>query len=499
MSIETQPRREPRVGTSKNTKVRPITNPGDLLPEGMPSDPAAERFLLGSVLLDCGRFNEVATLTPEDFSLERHRRVFRAMRVLHEAGEEIDYVTVADQLRRRDGQSPDDLRFLMSLDEGVPRAPHLRGWIGILRRHRALRLAIIESDSVMKECSMSSADPAQILADHAANIEKLREVYATNGRDIRRVDDLESVFADRSPTEYLVNPELPTKAIVCLTGDSESGKTTLACAWARDTFQKGHAVLILDRDKNPRDRVCDRLERLGIHSDGEHFRVWDCEQTAEAPQPDDPVIVNWVKRMIAETGKPPLVVLDALVNFFSRDDDENSAVDMRALFNRCRVITRLGATVIIVHHTNRNGEARGSSDFKPACDQAFLVVNRDRAGGRLLDIITLKSEKSRYGLSGSINYHYAAGKMLRIEQCPAGNDVNGRLIELLKKSTGVLTDEFVKLALNLGLKRVKAREFLKKGESDRTIRVEKNGRKRLHFWCGTDSDRGDSARDPAGS
>lgn len=101
--------------------------------------------------------------------------------------------------------------------------------------------------------------------------------------------------------------------MVCLTGDSESGKTALACAWARDVHRQGHAVLILDRDKNPRDRICERLERLGIQSDGERFRVWDCEQPEEAPQPDDPIIIDWVKRMALATGKSPLVIVDSLV------------------------------------------------------------------------------------------------------------------------------------------------------------------------------------------
>jgi RecA-family ATPase len=111
-----------------------------------------------------------------------------------------------------------------------------------------------------------------------------------------------------------------------------------------------------------------------------------------------------VKRVVAATGKPPLVIVDSLVSFFPTGEDENSAVAMRAFFNRCRMLTRLGATVIVIHHTNCNGEARGSSDFKPACDQAFLVSNHDRDGGRLLDVITLKCEKSRYGLASSIEY-----------------------------------------------------------------------------------------------
>jgi len=54
---------------------------------------------------------------------------------------------------------------------------------------------------------------------------------------------------------------------------------------------------------------------------------------------------------------------------------------MRAVFDRCRILTRLGGTVIVIHHTNRSGEARGSSDFKPACDQAFLVATRIATAG----------------------------------------------------------------------------------------------------------------------
>jgi RecA-family ATPase len=151
----------------------------------------------------------------------------------------------------------------------------------------------------------------------------------------------------------------------------------LACAWAREVLRQGRAVLILDRNKSPRDRICERLERLSIQSDGELLRIWDCEQAEEAPQPDQPIITDWVSRM-AESGKSPLVIVDSLVTFFEGDEDENSAVDMRKLFNRCRALTKLDSAVIIIHHTNRNGEIRGSSDFKPASDQAFLVSNHDR-------------------------------------------------------------------------------------------------------------------------
>lgn len=166
---------------------------------------------------------------------------------------------------------------------------------------------------------------------------------------------------------------------------------------------------------------------------------------------------------------------------------------MRRLFNRCRALTNLGATVIIIHHTNRNGEARGSSDFKPASDQAFLVSNQDRNGGRLLDVITLRCEKRRYGLSGAIEYRYDGGEMRRVttEAAPS-KTITERLRDLLISSPGILTQPFVDLANMKGLGRNRAREFLNSGAEAGTIRVRHEGRKRLHFWRGAEAEANDS-------
>jgi hypothetical protein len=331
-----------------------------------------------------------AVLSPADFFLERHRRIFNRMGELHARGEDIDRITVASELARHDELGPDGLSYLVSLDDGMPQNPRLDSYVRIVLTKSKLRQIIASGQDAINQSLMPTAEPATILANHAARVQLLSASLSGGRTSIQRVEDLESIFARRAPLEYVIEPELPVQAIVCLTGNSESGKTTLACAWARDASRNGHAVLILDRDKNPRDRICDRLERLGITSDDALFRVWDCEQAQEPPQPNAPLIIDWVKRTRSETGKSPLVIVDSLVAFFTGDEDENSSVDMRAVFDRLRELTRWGATVILIHHTNRDGAARGSSDFKPASDQAFLVSNHNRASGRLLDVITLE-------------------------------------------------------------------------------------------------------------
>jgi len=59
--------------------------------KGLPTNVDAERFVLGSILLDDALYVQAAgTLEAEDFSLEKHRRIFKRMGELQERGEKID-------------------------------------------------------------------------------------------------------------------------------------------------------------------------------------------------------------------------------------------------------------------------------------------------------------------------------------------------------------------------------------------------------------------------
>src|SRR5437763_1515034 len=56
--------------------------------KGLPVNVDAERFVLGSILLDDNLYIQAAGgLEPDDFSLEKHRRIFRRMGDLNERGE----------------------------------------------------------------------------------------------------------------------------------------------------------------------------------------------------------------------------------------------------------------------------------------------------------------------------------------------------------------------------------------------------------------------------
>src|ERR1700683_350194 len=119
--------------------------------KGLPANLDAERFVLGSVLLNDAVYLQVAgVLEPEDFSLEKHRRIFSRMKDLYGRGEKIDRVTVADDLMKQ-GQleSVDGLGYLVSLDDGLPEIANLESYIRIVKDKATLRKLILVAQKVI--------------------------------------------------------------------------------------------------------------------------------------------------------------------------------------------------------------------------------------------------------------------------------------------------------------------------------------------------------------
>lgn len=94
------------------------------LDKGLPTNVDAERFVLGSIMLDDSFFIQAAgALESDDFALEKHRRIFARMAELHERGEKIDRITVANELLRfNELEACDGLSYLVSLDDGLPKS-----------------------------------------------------------------------------------------------------------------------------------------------------------------------------------------------------------------------------------------------------------------------------------------------------------------------------------------------------------------------------------------
>ena len=99
------------------------------LDRGLPCNLDAERFVLGSILLNSELYPEAAAALTngDDFSQEKHRRIWRSMAALNDQGQHIDRVTVANELMRHgELESVDGLSYLVTLDDGLPQIINCR-------------------------------------------------------------------------------------------------------------------------------------------------------------------------------------------------------------------------------------------------------------------------------------------------------------------------------------------------------------------------------------
>ncbi len=151
--------------------------------KGLPSNIDAERFVLGSVLLDDASFIDLAgRLTAVDFCLEKHRRIFTRMSEIHERGERIDRVTLANELLRfNELESVDGLTYLVSLDDGLPKVANLDGYVKIIRNKSVLRNLIAASQHTMNRCLMGEEEPNEILAGAEEALLRLGESQVNTG------------------------------------------------------------------------------------------------------------------------------------------------------------------------------------------------------------------------------------------------------------------------------------------------------------------------------
>ncbi|WP_027483861.1 replicative DNA helicase [Deinococcus pimensis] len=117
-----------------------------------PHNNDAEVSVLGSILLDNDALLQLGdSVTSDMFYREGHRKIFTAMRGLHERGEPVDLVTLTDELRRVNQLDEiGGISYLIGLSEHVPTAAYAETYARIVQEKFTLRQLIGASGKVMQ-------------------------------------------------------------------------------------------------------------------------------------------------------------------------------------------------------------------------------------------------------------------------------------------------------------------------------------------------------------
>jgi hypothetical protein len=325
-----------------------------------------------------------------------------------------------------------------------------------------------------------------------AALRLIESAYDPKARDSNRANAKEPINIDDLPwpgdftrrhIEFAVPDLIPLGGITVISGDPGCGKTSF-CTAMGDRVARGaeifgkacqpRAVLYLDRENDIAAKN-ELLDRFHIERSS-NFKFWGGWNGEEPPVPGSGVLLSWAAR----TEPRPLIIFDGLRAFLN--GDENDSRTVREFFAQFRTLANLGCAVVVLHNSGKAETAReyrGSSDIKAAADIAYTLTNF--ADGEL-GKMRLKSFKMRFTVSRDLILQYKAGDFV-IDDRPLATlkTITEQLTELLRNHPQCSTTEFETAAKEKNLPRLRAREYLKKGEENGTIRFEKpRGNLRLY-------------------
>lgn len=167
--------------------------------QSLPANLDAERVILGSILLNPDTFFAASSeLLSEHFSLDSHRKIYAA--ICHVATEQqpIEYLTVYNELRRRDqAANVGGMAYVCSLSDGVPARVNLSWHVKQLRQKYALRRLIESANLLTSRCMDQVDDPDKIASEFEAEIGEIAsEMRGTSGEAKKIGDYAAEVFEE---------------------------------------------------------------------------------------------------------------------------------------------------------------------------------------------------------------------------------------------------------------------------------------------------------------
>lgn len=157
-------------------------------------------LVLGAILTDQEAFPPVADiLRAADFSLEKHRRMFRACDALWDRGEHINYAAVANELLKRgELESVDGMSYLVSLAEGIPAITDLASPCEAIRA-AARKCSAIRSLTVLLDRCFDPGEEIEELLNSAERVTEVLSADTNRKPDARTLETISQKKAASTP------------------------------------------------------------------------------------------------------------------------------------------------------------------------------------------------------------------------------------------------------------------------------------------------------------
>jgi replicative DNA helicase len=368
--------------------------------KGLPTNVDAERFVLGSIILDDTLYVQAAgTLEPDDFSLDKHRRIFKRMGELQTRGEKIDRITIANELMKfNELEACDGLTYLVSLDDGLPQIPNLDSYIRIVKDKAVLRRIIFASQHMMNRAMLAEEEPGEILAGAEETLLKLGDSRVKSGlinpaQILQEYEGGISAFLDPSKrikgisTGFAKLDEMTGGLhggdLVIIAARPSMGKTALALNIAQHVALRLKQTVAIFSLEMSRESLLTRMLCAAARVDSQRFRAGFLSQEerrklnhslhelVEAPLfIDDTAGLNMMDmhaklRRLQQEQKIGLVIVDYLQLMSSPGRQENRNQEVSALSRGMKLLGKeLNVPMMVLSQLSRAVETR-QGDHRP--------------------------------------------------------------------------------------------------------------------------------------
>ena len=417
------------------------------LVKGLPSNVEAERSVLGAILLDNSAYNQsAALLTPEDFFLDSHRRLFQRIMELADRSRPIDLVTLCEELMRNSElEAVGGASYISSLTDGLPRLSNIEHYAKIVKDKALLRRLIQISSTITARCLEGSEEAEEVLDAAEGLVLSVGEQRVREGflhfRDIfrgsfesidalhdrgKRVTGLETGFRTFDDMTRGLQPS----DLVIIAARPSMGKTSFALNIAQHAAIRLKQTVGLFSLEMSREALVLRLLCAEAQVDSHKLRGgfaskedWTKMTTALGRLADAPIFIDdtpgvsitevraKARRLQAEHGLG-LLIVDYLQLMSGRGKFENRTQEISLISRGLKGLAKeLSVPLVAISQLSRAPEERGGrprlSDLRECVTGETLVLLADGRRVPIRELVDTQPEIVSVAKNGQLLFAHA--------------------------------------------------------------------------------------------
>ncbi|CFQ34457.1 SPI-7-type island replicative DNA helicase [Yersinia bercovieri] len=441
-----------------------------------PHSVEAEQSVLGGLMLDNDRWDDIATvISAESFFSRPHQLIFSAMKKLLEQGKPIDLITVTESIEQQ-GQleQAGGFAYLAELSKNTPSAANVVAYAEYVASYGQKRQLLSLGHDLVGQASDARTDLAKLLEDTERRLFSIEEQHSSDSiadmptvlesyleRLEQRCSNPDDIVG--TPTGFEQLDELTTGLqsgdLILVAGRPSMGKTALGLAMCEGALngRVSQSVQIYSLEM-PTEQLLSRfiamLGRVPLQNlrngnmNDEHWgRVsaaikilltdWKSRLLIDDSSYMTPSILrSRIRKNVRKHGTPSLILLDYL-QLMRCPRQENRTQEIAEISRSLKVLAKeIGCPVVALSQLNRslenrpdkrpnNGDLRDSGALEQDADVIMFIYRDELYDDKTPDkgIAEIIIGKQRNGPIGTVKVQYQS-EITRFESI-SGRDYGG--------------------------------------------------------------------------